>query len=126
MEIINQRLQRLVNTDICEAEDVEEYRKELMHLANTVAESRVMKTWSQFFKALAEEKRLRILRLLQIREMCICELMIALEMTQPNLTHHLTILENQKLITRTKRGKWVYCSLNNPNIISQIFQLGYE
>jgi ArsR family transcriptional regulator len=97
-----------------------------MHLANTVAESQIMKTWSQFFKALAEEKRLRILRLLQIREMCICELMIALEMTQPNLTHHLTILENQKLVTRTKRVKWVYCSLNNPKIISQIFQLEYE
>jgi ArsR family transcriptional regulator len=123
MEIVNQRLQRLVNTDICDAENVEQYRTELLHLADTLADSQTMKKRSQFFKALGEEKRLRILRLLQIRDMCLCELMIALEMTQPNLTHHLTILEIQNLVTRTKRGRWVYCSLDNTDLISHIFEL---
>jgi hypothetical protein len=123
IETSNQRLQRLVNTEICDAENAEIYRAELTQLADTYADPQKLKTQSLFFKALAEEKRLRILKLLEIRDMCICELMIALRTTQPNLTHHIKILENQNLIQRVKHGKWVYCSLTNPVLINQIFQL---
>ena len=114
------RLHRLVESDICQAGDVEEYREELLQLASTVAAIDTVKRQSKFFKALADEKRLRIVKLLRVRPMCVCELMIALEMSQPNLSHHLQILENEKLITRTKKGKWVYCSLDSQDTIEQM------
>ena len=52
--------------------------------------------------------------------MCICELMIALQMSQPNLSHHVNILENNGLINRIKRGKWVYCSITDNEVIKNI------
>ncbi len=120
MERVNQRLQRLIESDICQAEDAEEYRKELIQLTREVASVETVKKQSRFFKALSDQKRLQILKLLRVKEMCVCELMIALNMTQPNLSHHLRILENEGIINRTKKGKWVYCSLVNREIIENM------
>lgn len=123
MKEIDQRLQRLVESDICQAENVEEYRTELIQLAREVAEVKMVKKQSKFFKALSDEKRLRILKLLRVKEMCVCELMIALDMTQPNLSHHLRTLENEGIVSRIKRGKWVYCSLDNRKIVENMVKI---
>jgi ArsR family transcriptional regulator len=48
--------------------------------------------------------------------------MIALDTTQPNLSHHLKILENQDFVSRRKKGKWAYYSLTNSKAIKQLFQ----
>ena len=63
------------------------------------------------FKALGDESRLSILRLLQKREMCVCEIMIALEMTQPTASHHLGILERAGLVRERRDGRWVFYSI---------------
>jgi ArsR family transcriptional regulator len=120
MERVDQRLRRLIKSDICQAENAEEYKKELIQLTQDVAKVKAVKKQSRFFKALSNQKRLQILKLLRVREMCVCELMIALNMTQPNLSHHLRILENVAIINRTKKGKWVYCSLVNREIIESM------
>jgi ArsR family transcriptional regulator len=120
MEIVDQRLRRLIKSDICQAENAEEYKEELIQLTQDVANVETVKKQSRFFKALSNQKRLQILKLLRVREMCVCELMIALNMTQPNLSHHLRILENVAIINRTKKGKWVYCSLVNREIIENM------
>ena len=123
MKNINQRLKRLTKTDLCQAEVAEEYRKQLIQLAIEVADPKKAKKNSKFFKALSDEKRLKIVKLLMEKEMCICELMICLDMTQPNLSHHIQILENVGLINRTKRGKWVYCSLANKKQVENLVKL---
>jgi DNA-binding transcriptional ArsR family regulator len=123
MKIVNQRLKRLTETDLCQAEIAEEYRKELLQLAEEAAKAETAKKKSRFFKALSEEKRLRIVKLLMVKEMCICELMICLDMTQPNISHHIQILENVGIIKRTKKGKWVYCSLANKKQVENLIQL---
>lgn len=120
MNIVDQRLRRLIKSDICQAEDAEKYKEELIQLTREVANIETIKKQSRFFKALSDQKRLQIVNLLRVKEMCICELMIALNMTQPNLSHHLRILENEVLINRTKRGKWVYCSLATREIIENM------
>lgn len=112
MSIPEERLKRLTETDYCQA-DSAEYRNELLQLAEEVADVKTTKKKSRFFKALASEKRVRIVKLLAVKEMCVCELMIALDLTQPNLSHHIQILENANILNRTKKGKWVYCSLAN-------------
>ena len=123
MKNVNQRLKRLTETDLCQAEVAEEYRKELLKLAENVADAKTAKKNSKLFKALSDEKRLRITKLLMIKEMCICELMVCLDMTQPNLSHHIQILENVGIVKRTKKGKWVYCSLANRKLVEKMIEL---
>jgi len=124
MKNVNQRLKRLTETDFCKADAAEKYRNELIQLAEEVADIETAKKQRKFFKALSDEKRLRIVKLLRVKEkMCICELMICLDMTQPNLSHHIQILENCGIVNRTKKGKWVYCSLADKKLVDNIIEL---
>ena len=123
MKKVDQRLKRLTKTDMCQAEVAEQYQKELLKLAQTTANPETAKKNSKRFKALSDENRLRIIKLLTIKEMCVCELMVALDMTQPNLSHHIQILENVGLVNRTKKGKWVYCSLADEKLVDSLIKL---
>ena len=120
MKKTDQRLKNLIKTNICQAENVDKYREELILLAQEIADVKKAKIQSKFFKALSDEKRIRILKLITVREMCVCELMIALDVTQPNLSHHLGILENQGFVNRRKEGKWAYYSLTNLKAIEEL------
>jgi len=120
---VDERLRRLIQTDICKAEDASKYAKELRQLADTVVDAKTVKVNASFFKALAEEKRLSMLSLLMVREMCVCEVTIALDMTQPNASHHLGILENVDLVTRRKEGKWVYYSIKDRELVENLLKL---
>ena len=119
-QMVSKRLHRLVKSGICDAEDASKYAIELRQLANEVANARTAKARSRFFKALADETRLRILSLLEVREMCVCEVMVALGMTQPNASHHLGILENVGLVKRRKEGKWVYYSVSDQELLETL------
>ncbi|RLI08728.1 ArsR family transcriptional regulator [Candidatus Bathyarchaeota archaeon] len=121
-EQVDERLRRLIQTDICKAEDASKYAEELRRLAETVVDAETLKAAAGFFKALAEEKRLSILKLLIIREMCVCELTIALGMTQPNASHHLGILESAGLVARRKEGKWTYYSIKDRERVENLLQ----
>jgi ArsR family transcriptional regulator len=60
------------------------------------------------FSALADNTRLRILQLLAKEELCACEVMAALDLTQPTASHHLGILERCGLVISRREGKWVF------------------
>jgi DNA-binding transcriptional ArsR family regulator len=120
MKEIEQRLKNLIDSEVCLTENSEKYRNKLLHLAETIADAKKSRKQSKFFKALSDEKRIRILKLLTVREMCVCELMVALNVTQPNLSHHLKILENQGFVNRRKEGKWAYYSLTNSKAIENL------
>lgn len=120
MREVEQRLKNLIDSEVCLAENLEKYRKELIRLAEEKADVKQSRKQGKFFKALSDEKRIRILKLLTVREMCVCELMIALDVTQPNLSYHLRILENQGFVNRRKEGKWAYYSLTNSKAIEEL------
>ncbi len=122
LEIADQRLKNLIDSEVCLAGNLEKYRKDLINLAEEIADPKKSRKQSKYFKALSDEKRIRILKLLIVREMCVCELMIALDTTQPNLSHHLKILENQGFVNRRKEGKWAYYSLTKSKEIEQLLK----
>jgi len=64
-----------------------------------------------FFKALADETRLRTVLLLETRgELCVCELTQALELSQPKVSRHLATLREAGLVNDRRHGLWVfYC-----------------
>jgi ArsR family transcriptional regulator, arsenate/arsenite/antimonite-responsive transcriptional repressor len=67
---------------------------------------------ARFFKVLADEARLKMLWLLfNHRELCVCDIMAALEITQSKASRHLAALRNAGLATDRKEGLWSYYSL---------------
>lgn len=71
-----------------------------------------LKKIAEFYSALADETRLTILDLLSRHEMCACEIIVGVGLSQPTVSHHLKILRQAELITAKKDGKWVYYTLN--------------
>lgn len=120
----DKRLARLVRSSICPAGDASEYAEELRELAGKIANRALAKKESRFFKSLADENRIRILKLLMLREMCVCEIMVALNLTQPTASHHLGILEKEGVIKRKKEGKWVYYAIADLEILEGMKKLG--
>ena len=67
----------------------------------------------QFFKALADETRLLLLMLIeQKQELCVCELTLALALSQPKISRHLALLREHEIIQARRQGKWVYYRLH--------------
>ena len=65
------------------------------------------------FKALGDENRIRILKLLQSGEKCACILLDDLHITQPTLSHHMKILCDADIVVGRKEGKWTYYSISS-------------
>ena len=120
---LDRRLSKLMKTKICGCEDAPAYSKELKELTERVANAEEARMKGKLFKALADETRLRILKLLEVREMCVCEIMVALALTQPTASHHLGILENVGLVRGRKEGKWVFYSARDLETIKNIDRL---
>jgi len=119
----SKRLKRLIESGICPAEDAAKYATELKQIVDRVAKVETTHKQSRFFKALADETRLRILKLLEVREMCVCEVMVALDLTQPTASHHLGLLENAGFVKARKEGKWVFYRVASPDLIKKMHQL---
>jgi len=102
------RLERLVQSGRCEAVNSKEYRAELKALLSKETHGRDLRSEAAVFKSLSAEVRLKMIHILSAREMCECEIMVALELTQPTASHHLSSLERAGLVTSEKRGKWVF------------------
>ncbi len=70
----------------------------------------------KMLKAIADENRLKMINLLSCENMCSCHFVNILEISQPNVSHHLKILKEAGLIKASKRGRWIDYSLNENNI----------
>lgn len=75
-----------------------------------------MDTLVERFKALGDNKRLKILTLLSESELCVCEIMEKTSLSQSVVSHHLKLLKNIKLIKSRKAGKWIFYSIDEENI----------
>lgn len=72
---------------------------------------RTEKQMALIFKALSDENRIRILKLLHNGEMCACKLLDALNISQPTLSHHMKILCDAGIVNGRKEGKWMHYSI---------------
>ncbi|TDW16061.1 ArsR family transcriptional regulator [Breznakia blatticola] len=59
-------------------------------------------------KALSDENRIKIFSILKTQgERCACDLLQDLNIVQSTLSHHMKILTDARLVTATKKGKWI-------------------
>ena len=66
-----------------------------------------MKQFIRVMKALSDENRVRIVKMLEQKVMCVCEIQAALGLAQSTVSKHLKILDDAGLITSSKDGLWV-------------------
>ena len=70
----------------------------------------------EFCKALSDETRQSILKMLQRREMSVGDIVEAFNISQPTISHHLNVLKNVGLVIRRKKGKQIFYSINQENV----------
>jgi ArsR family transcriptional regulator len=68
----------------------------------------------QLFAALADRTRLRLLNLIQGREVCVCYLVDVLEQSQPKVSRHLAYLRRAGIVRARREGKWMHYSIERP------------
>lgn len=66
-----------------------------------------MEHFIKVMKALSDSNRVKIVKILQERSLCVCEIQEALELAQPTVSRHLKQLERAGLVTYQKEGLWV-------------------
>ena len=74
------------------------------------------------FKALSDETRIRMLYLLSEGELCVCEIMQALEISQTRASRNLGILRDAGLLQDRRDGQWVHYSVNK-EVVTEYLKL---
>jgi ArsR family transcriptional regulator len=91
-----------------------------------------MRELKRSLKALSDETRLRILRLLITRECCVCEVMQVLDISQSRASRNLNVLHNAGFLEARREGLWSYYSVNQskldevPSLLLKAVQSGLK
>lgn len=88
------------------------FQKRLMNLTTTTP------AIAAGFHALSDPLRLKVLELLQQRELCVCELCEHLSVSQSKLSFHLKTLREAGLVRSRQEGRWIYYSLNLAQLVT--------
>ena len=82
---------------------------------------------ADIFKALSDKSRLRILKILQKKSLCVCEITDILQLAASTVSNHLSILKEAGLIVDEKDKKWINYRINpnpeNPEVASVLVSL---
>jgi ArsR family transcriptional regulator len=92
----------------------------LKKITNNLPKEEDLDTESEIFKALSDPTRLKIVHLLGSGELCVCEIMYALDKPQSTTSHHLNILKNAELIKSRKEGIWNHYQLKDPKLVEKL------
>lgn len=115
--IANKRLKRLIESGLKPIAKPSKHILKLKKILKEKINEKTLKKQAIFFNALSDLTRLKILKLLTKDELCNCEIMVALNLTQPTVSHHLNILERAGIIEEKRIGKWAFYSISNKKII---------
>lgn len=80
---------------------------------------------SEFYKAMSDYNRLRILSVLSEEELCVCDIANLMNMSQSAVSHQLRTLKQAHLVKFRKDGKVVYYSLDDAHV-KQVFKVGVD
>jgi ArsR family transcriptional regulator, arsenate/arsenite/antimonite-responsive transcriptional repressor len=84
------------------------------HIIKTVSESSRNYNLALFFAALADPTRLRLLNLMNGKEVCVCYFVEILAQSQPKISRHLAYLRRAGIVAARRQGKWIHYSIVAP------------
>ena len=82
-----------------------------------------MQELAGIFKALSDETRLRVIKLLEKGELCVCDIFTALDMSQPKVSFHLNVLKEAGLLKDRKQGRWTHYRLDETDFFRRFLLL---
>lgn len=104
-------LSRLERLGVCPKDEAGRYAVELRKLADRSLDSKSAEKAAKIFKALSDPTRLRMLKLLKNKPMCVCEIMVALNLSQPTTSYHLNVLKSAGILSKSRKGRWIFYQL---------------
>lgn len=72
-----------------------------------------MKEFLKIAKALSNDKRVRIVNALRVKELCVCQIIALFDISPSAISKHLSLLSQANLVESRKEGKWIYYSLSS-------------
>jgi arsenate reductase/ArsR family transcriptional regulator len=86
----------------------------ISHIVNCQYEGGRMplRDYERVMKSVADPTRVRILKLLEGGEMCVCQVIAIMEFNQSTISKHLFLLKAAGLVRERREGKWVHYSLD--------------
>jgi len=78
---------------------------------------------SKLFKALSDNGRLRILKMLQQKSLCVCEITDIIQLATSTVSKHLSILKDAGFIIEQKDGKWVNYGVNSRSTDQRVIEI---
>lgn len=94
-------------------------------MIDIIPDKETLEQIAELFKGFADPTRVRILSLLQQRELCVTDIAEAVELTQSAVSHQLRILKQMHLIKFRREGKNLWYSLADDHV-KTILQMGLE
>ena len=82
---------------------------------------KILNQYEKIFKALSDKSRLRILKMLIVKPLCVCEITEILKLATSTVSNHLSILTDTGFIIGEKDGKWINYKINpypDDNVVS--------
>jgi ArsR family transcriptional regulator len=89
-------------------ENSSEHFKKIRKKGKKLSEDQSLKNLEKFFNALGNEDRLKLVKILQEQDRCVCELEVMLDKSQPTISHHIKILEEIGIIRGFKQGRFTH------------------
>ena len=112
-----------MDAPVCE--EITVHEEIINHVNKEMLTMEVYHDLGTLFKMFSDPTRLRILSLLFQSEMCVCDIVALLDMTQSAVSHQLSVLRANRLIKYRRVGKNIYYSLDDEHI-QYIFNAGVE
>ena len=110
-------------SDICQTIEIHEEIIKKVH--NNTPDEKILNKLTDIFKVIGDKTRIKILyALMQVNEMCVCDLSFVLKKTISAISHQLRILRQADLVKFRKDGKVVYYSLNDEHV-KKLIEVGY-
>lgn len=109
------------NIEVCKCNVI--HQDTIDKVVKVMPEEELLYDLAELFKVFGDSTRVKILSVLFEAEMCVCDLAVALSMTQSAISHQLRVLKQANLVKYRREGKVVYYSLSDSHIKS-IFDQG--
>ncbi len=82
-----------------------------------------MKIFIRVMKAMSDPNRVRTIKLLQVKELCVCELQPLLGLAQSTVSKHLKILEDSEFVQSRRDGSWMIYQINRETSCPYVLEL---